>query len=85
MIIEIDHDVTPDGHVTAVQFIDTNDPAVIATLQACSGNAVAQAKAQYAVVSKHSLANPLETRWAFLLRQINAPLGPANLKALNLV
>lgn len=84
MRIEIDHDVMPDGRIVAVHCLHTEDPKVQATLQACSGNPAAQAAAGYSVVSKHATANPGETRWQLLLRQLLAVPANDPVKLLNL-
>lgn len=84
MRIEIDQDVMPDGRVVGVHCIHTDDPKLIAVLTACNNSPAAQTAAGYGVVSKHANANPGETRWQFILRQLlSAPANDAA-KLLNL-
>lgn len=84
MRIEIDADIMPDGTVTGIHFIDSDDPAVVTTLKSISGSAVLQQQAGWSLTSRHPAALPGETRWTKLLRFVNSAAGPATLKALNL-
>lgn len=84
MRIEIDHDLDAQGNVMAVHVIDSTDPTHVAALTAEKAAGAVRKDATWNTVSKHKLANPGETRWQFLVRQVNGAGGPANLKALNL-
>lgn len=85
MLIEIDQEFDAQGNVIGHHVIDSADVQHVAVITALNVAPAGRAAQGWNIVSKHKLANPGETRWQFLVRQINAAGAPPNLKALNLV
>jgi len=85
MRIDFDHDVNANGYVMAVHFIETTDPAVIATMKAINGNPAAQAQAGYAEIHKVTGRPAGETRYQHIVALLAT--APANdpVKQLNLI
>jgi len=85
MRIDFDQDVDQTGYVMAIHFIDTSDPAVIATMKAINGNPAAQAQAGYAEVHKVAGRPAGETRYQHIVALLatapaNDPVKQLNLK-----
>ena len=69
MHIIFDHDLFPDGSVSATHSIDTSDPAVQAMLTSLKGNVANQTTSGYNVPSKLSAYNG-QTRWQAVLGEV---------------
>lgn len=84
MKIFFDIEFDQKGNPFAWHFLDTSDPAVIATLQNCSNNPAAQLAAGYSVPTKipgHPVGTP---RWQVVITEANKPTADAAVKTLGL-